>query len=167
MTPQAKHNSPPNPSGEPQVNALAELNPSRPADRQAAYERFVKDFGAYIPFAFYLGFELDLFEHGQSVLSYIPHEDHYNSLEVTHGGALMTLMDVSMACAARSEAPEFRVVTIEMKSTFFSPASGPLKAHGHLLHRTSKMAFVESKVYDAQKVLCAHGTGTFRYVTPR
>ena len=143
------------------------LSPHMEPDRQVAYERFLKEFGAFIPFAFYLGFELEKFEGGQSVLAYTPTEDHFNSHHVTHGGALMTLMDVSMACAARSVDPKFRVVTIEMKSTFFSPASGQLKAQGQLLHRTTKMAYVESKVYDAQQVLCAHGTGTFRYVTPR
>lgn len=80
---------------------------------------------------------------------------------------LLVYLDVAMACAARSVAPTLRVVTIEMKSTFISPANGALKAKGYLLHRSSKMAFVEAKVYDAQHVLCAHGTGTFRYVTPR
>jgi uncharacterized protein (TIGR00369 family) len=143
------------------------LSPKKEPDRQVAYERFLKEFGAFIPFAFYLGFELEQFEGGQSVLAYTPTEDHFNSHHVTHGGALMTLMDVSMACAARSVDPNFRVVTIEMKSTFFSPASGQLKAKGHLLHRTTKMAYVESKVYDAQQILCAHATGTFRYVSPR
>ena len=167
MTLHAKHNSREYSSLEPRAHNLADTNPSEQVDRHAAYERFVKDFGAFIPFAFYLGFELDRFEGGESVLLYTPTADHFNSLEMTHGGALMTLMDVAMACAARSVAPTLRVVTIEMKSTFSSPANGALKAKGYLVHRSSKMAFVEAKVYDAQHVLCAHGTGTFRYVTPR
>jgi acyl-coenzyme A thioesterase PaaI-like protein len=39
---------------------------------------------------------------------------------VTHGGALMTLLDVTMATAARSAAcnPDMGVVTIEMKTSF-------------------------------------------------
>jgi len=149
------------------INMPQGLSPKKESDRQVAYERFLKEFGAFIPFAFYLGFELEKFEGGQSVLAYTPTEDHFNSHHVTHGGALMTLMDVSMACAARSVDPKFRVVTIEMKSTFFSPASGALHAKGQLLHRTQKMAYVEAKVYDANEALCAHATGTFRYVVPR
>jgi uncharacterized protein (TIGR00369 family) len=152
---------------EPLEHLVSSLSPRMDPKSQAAYERFLKEFGVFIPFAFFLGFQLEHFEGGESVLAYTPTADHFNSHQVTHGGALMTLMDVSMACAARSVDPAFRVVTIEMKSTFFSPASGALKARGHLLHRTSKMAYVETKVYDAQQVLCAHATGTFRFVTPR
>ena len=130
MTLDAKHDSSEDLPREPRVLPLADLNPSEQVGRHADYERFVKDFGAFIPFAFYLGFELDRFEGGESVLSYTPTPDHFNSLEMTHGGALMTLMDVAMACAARSVAPTLRVVTIELKSTFFSPACGALQAKG-------------------------------------
>jgi len=127
----------------------------------------VVGFGVDIPFVRHLGFVLTQFAGGKSEITYAALPEHMNSFGVIHGGALMTLLDVSMATAARSETPEQGVVTIEMKSTFFSPASGQLKAKGHLLHRTTKMAYVESKVYDAQQVLCAHATGTFRYVSPR
>ena len=124
-------------------------------------------FGILIPFVKELGFVVNFFENGASEIIYTPKPEHLNSFDVAHGGSLMTLLDVSMATAARSVDKTFGVVTIEMKSTFFSPASGALKARGHLLHRTSKMAYVETKVYDAQQVLCAHATGTFRFVTPR
>jgi uncharacterized protein (TIGR00369 family) len=83
---------------------------------------------------------------------------------VTHGGALMTLLDVSMATAARSVAAEMGVVTIEMKTSFMQPAVGALVAKGHLMHRTATMAFTEATVFDAQGKACAHATGTFKYV---
>ena len=133
---------------------------------QQRHEAFVKDFGVYIPFADFLGFQFISAEEGQSVLQYEALDAHMNSFKVTHGGALMTLMDVSMANAARSVEAGSRVVTIEMKTSFFNPAKGPLKALGHLLHRTKSMAFMETRVLDAQNVLCAHATGTFRYVKP-
>jgi uncharacterized protein (TIGR00369 family) len=86
---------------------------------------------------------------------------------MTHGGALMTLMDVTMASAARSVEPTQRVVTIEMKTTFFNPAQGALKARGELIHKTRQMAFVQANVYDSEGTLCAQSTGTFRYVIPK
>jgi uncharacterized protein (TIGR00369 family) len=138
-------------------------NPKDPA----RYERFVSNFGAYIPFAYHLGFELESFEKGHATLLYNPKDEHLNSLSMTHGGALMTLMDVTMASAARSVEPSHRVVTIEMKTTFFNPAQGALKAKGELLHKTRQMAFVQANVFDSEGVLCAQSTGTFRYVTPR
>jgi acyl-coenzyme A thioesterase PaaI-like protein len=39
-----------------------------------------------------------------------------------------------------------------------------LVAKGLLLHRTKTMAFTDGKVYDAAGQLCAHATGTFKYV---
>ena len=80
----------------------------------------------------------------------------------------MTLLDVSMATAARSVSPEMGVVTIEMKTSFMQPAvpsnDGPLVAKGELIHRTATMAFTQATVFDAQGKACAHATGTFKYV---
>ena len=121
-------------------------------------------FGAKIPFVEHLGFELRLFDAGLSELGYEPKPEHLNSFAVTHGGALMTLLDVSMAVAARSVQKEMGVVTIEMKTSFMRPARGALTGKGHLLHRTASMAFVEATVFDQSGCACAHATGTFKDV---
>jgi uncharacterized protein (TIGR00369 family) len=121
-------------------------------------------FGLHIPFVEHLGFELTLFEGGNSVIEYDPKPEHLNTFNVAHGGAVMTLMDVIMAAAARSVQPEMGVVTIEMKTSFMRPSKGPLTGKGHLMHRTATMAFTQGTVYDAQGNACAHGTGTFKYV---
>jgi uncharacterized protein (TIGR00369 family) len=121
-------------------------------------------FGVEIPFVELLGFELVKFEAGQSELAYAPKAEHLNSFSVTHGGALMTLLDVTMACAARSVLPEMGVVTIEMKTSFMQPAIGPLTARGELMHRTATIAFTQATVLDAAGKACAHSTGTFKFV---
>jgi uncharacterized protein (TIGR00369 family) len=121
-------------------------------------------FGVEIPFVHHLGFELTAFAEGRSEIVYAPKAEHLNSFSVTHGGALMTLLDVSMATAARSVSPDMGVVTIEMKTSFMQPAVGALMAKGHLMHRTATMAFTEATVFDAQGKACAHATGTFKYV---
>jgi uncharacterized protein (TIGR00369 family) len=124
-------------------------------------------FGVDIPFVHHLGFELMLFEGGNSQIDYTPRAEHLNSFHVTHGGALMTLQDVVMATAARSVDPDMGVVTIEMKTSFMRPAPGDgskLSAKGRLIHRTATMAFTEGTVFDAQGRICSHATGTFKYV---
>lgn len=128
---------------------------------------FTMNFGANIPFVNHLGFELELFEGGESAISYTPKPEHLNSFAVTHGGAIMTLMDVTMAVAARSVQKEMGVVTIEMKTSFMQPAPGDgskLLGQGRLIHRTTTLAFTEATIYDAQGRACAHATGTFKYV---
>jgi uncharacterized protein (TIGR00369 family) len=123
-----------------------------------------KLFGVEIPFVDHLGFELVFMEGGASELTYLPKHEHMNSFLVTHGGAIMTLLDVTMATAARSVELETGVVTIEMKTTFMQPCKGALTGRGRLMHRTKSMAFTEGTVYDAQGRACAHATGTFKYV---
>ncbi|MBX3660642.1 MAG: PaaI family thioesterase [Ramlibacter sp.] len=121
-------------------------------------------FGVEIPFVNHLGFDLVLFEGGQSQIDYEPRPEHLNSFGVTHGGASMTLLDVSMAVAARSVQKDMGVVTIEMKTSFMQPARGKLSGKGRLLHRTATMAFVEATIFDSEGKTCAHATGTFKYV---
>ena len=128
-------------------------------------------FGVKIPFVEQLGFTLERFEGGESELHFAPRPEHFNSFAVTHGGAVMTFLDVIMATAARSVDPAMGVVTIEMKTSFMRPAQVAagqvLVGKGRLQHRTRSMAFTEGSVFDAQGQLCAHATGTFKYVARR
>ena len=128
-------------------------------------------FGPGIPFVNHMGFTLERFENGHSEMHYAPLPEHLNSFEMTHGGALMTLLDVAMATAARSVDPELGVFTIEMKTSFMKAAKTQpgehLVAKGELIQRTKKMAFTEAKVFNAQGDLCAHSTGTFKYAERR
>jgi uncharacterized protein (TIGR00369 family) len=121
-------------------------------------------FGVSIPFVEHLGFSLERFEGGQSELRFAPRAEHMNSFAVTHGGACMTLLDVTMAAAARSVRSEMGVVTIEMKTSFMQPARGALVGRGRLMHATATMAFTEGTIYDEEGRACAHATGTFKYV---
>lgn len=126
-------------------------------------------FPVHIPFVEEVGLELWHAGDGTSELRVDLDEAHMNSWEVAHGGVLMTLLDVAMAQAARTmrnEGESFgpSVATIEMKTTFVHPAEGLLKAKGRLLHRTPSLAFCEASVFDEKGQLCAHGTGTFKYL---
>ena len=126
-------------------------------------------FPVRIPFVEALGFELWQAADGRSELRMDIARTHLNHRDVAHGGVLMTLLDVAMAQAARTlhrpgEAVGPAVVTIEMKTTFVRPAAGRLAARGHVLHRTTATAFCEASVFDDAGRLCAHSTGTFKYV---
>lgn len=126
-------------------------------------------FPVHIPFVQQLGFELVRMDEGEAELRVAIGDLHLNSWEVAHGGVLMTLLDVAMAHAARSihrDQPGFGpgVVTVEMKTSFMRPGEGRLRAVGRLLHRTATMAFTEGSVLGEDGRLCAHATGTFKYL---
>ena len=120
--------------------------------------------GIEVPFITHLGFELRQWDGQGSEIVYEARPEHLNSLGITHGGACMTLLDVAMARAARGDNKDVSIVTVEMKTSFMRPAKGLLTARGKLLHRTESMAFTEASILDAHGRLCAHATGTFRYV---
>ena len=121
-------------------------------------------FGVDIPFVSLLGLELVRMENGESELQFLPKPEHFNSFAVAHGGASMTLLDVTMATAARSMDYEIGVVTIEMKTSFMQPCRGRLTCRGRIMHRTATMAFTEATIIDPDGKACAHATGTFKYV---
>jgi uncharacterized protein (TIGR00369 family) len=126
-------------------------------------------FPLHIPFVEELGLELHRFDNGHADVQMNLETAHLNSWEVAHGGVLMTMLDVAMAHAARSansKEPDHGpgVVTVEMKTSFMRPAEGRLIAKGMLLHRSTTMAFCEGSVFDADDQLCAHATGTFKYL---
>ena len=126
-------------------------------------------FPLVIPFVEQLGLELHRFEGGEAEIQVDLNEAHLNSWDVAHGGVLMTMLDVAMAHAARSvhaKEPDHGpgLVTVEMKTSFMRPAEGRLSARAKLLHRTVTMAFCEASVFDLDDHLCAHATGTFKYL---
>ena len=130
-------------------------------------------FPVHIPFVEQLGLTLHAVGDGEAELRLDLAEQHLNSWRVAHGGVVMTLLDVAMAHAARSvnrrdtdSGPDLGpgVVTIEMKTSFMRPGEGELRAVGRLLYRSTTMAFCEGSVYGADGALCAHATGTFKYL---
>lgn len=134
-----------------------------------ASDRIPLEFALDIPFVETLGMQLWRFDSGIAEISLVVRPEMQNSWQVAHGGVVMTLLDVVMAHAARSVrdandhgAPG--IATIEMKTSFLRPATGRLLATGKLLHDTPRMAFCEGSVHDASDALCAHATGTFKFL---
>lgn len=118
----------------------------------------------HAPFVAHLGFELVQLADGSCQAQLVPKAEHLNTLGVVHGGVVMTLLDFSMAQAARTLEPNMGIVTIEMKTSFMKVSSGTLQAHAKVLQRTATMTFNEARIVDAHGHLCAHATGTFKFV---
>ena len=122
-----------------------------------------------VPFADFIGLSLVRMAGGEAELTVVMKPELLNTWQVAHGGVTMTLLDVTMAHAARSlnmkgsdKGPG--VVTVEMKTTFMRPGEGDLTCRARVLHRSSTMAYTEGSVYSTNGLLCAHATGTFKYL---
>ena len=88
---------------------------------------------------------------------------------MAHGGVLMTMLDVAMAQAARSAASPATIARRRRhdrdEDQFMRPGRGrAARRAGKLLHRTSTLAFCEARCSTTTAQLCAHATGTFKYL---
>lgn len=126
-----------------------------------------KVFPVEIPFLHDLGVEFISMENGCAEIALTLQARHMNSWRVTHGGLVMTLLDVVMSMAGRSLDPDARAgVTVEMKTSFFQPAGKPgerIIAKGLALHRSTTMVFCEAELWHGSKRV-AKAMGTFKYL---
>lgn len=124
-------------------------------------------FPVEIPFLNELGVEFLGMADGRAQVALNLQPGHMNSWQVTHGGVVMTLLDVVMSLAGRSLDPDSRAgVTVEMKTSFLQPAGQPggrLVASGHAFHRSTTMCFCEADLHDGER-LVAKAMGTFKYL---
>lgn len=120
-----------------------------------------------IPFLDEVGVEYLGMEGGKSQVALNLEPRHMNSWQVTHGGVVMTLLDVAMAMAGRSLDVESRAcVTVEMKTSFLQPSGKPghrLVASAHAFHRSTTLCFCEADLHDGDR-LVAKAMGTFKYI---
>ena len=124
-------------------------------------------FPTEIPFLTELGVEFLGMDNGRAQIALTLQPRHMNSWQVTHGGVVMTLLDVAMSLAGRSLDPQSRAgVTIEMKTSFLRPGGTPgarIIATGHAFHRSTTMCFCEAELHEGER-LVAKAMGTFKYL---
>lgn len=125
-------------------------------------------FGLTIPFGDYVGIEP--LEQGdgfvRTALEIKP--ELMNSWGVAHGGAVMTLLDLTLGMAARSvDMRSNGSITVELKVNFIKAATGRVHAEGRATRCGKSLVFSEGEVRDAGDDLCAKATGTFKLLLPR
>ncbi len=121
-----------------------------------------KALGRHIPFASLLGVRMVEHGGGRAVVEVDVVEEMMNSFGSAHGGVIMTLLDISMAVAARTCDPKaVGAITVEMKTSFIGTCSGRLVAEGRCIHAGKSVSFCEREARDANGRVVARATGTF------
>jgi len=91
--------------------------------------------------------------------------DYTNSRGDVHGGAIATLLDCALSCAARAHDPSrYGVVTVDLTVHFIAPGRGDVIGHGFCERRGRALSFVRGEVRDEAGELLALATGTFKLV---
>ena len=87
-----------------------------------------------------------------------------NMLGVLQGGIVTTMLDMAMSFAAIAAiGPDYRVPTLELKTTFLAPARpGRLIGEGWPVRTGKTICFMEGRLLDADGALLATASGTAR-----
>jgi len=111
-----------------------------------------------------LGYDVAEASEGRVVVTVTPNEGHLNPAGTVHGGLAATLLDSAMGLAIQSTLePGVAQTTVEFKIALLrpiTPATGPIRAQGTVLHRGRRLGSAEGRLTDDKGRLLAHGTTT-------
>ena len=99
----------------------------------------------------------------QSILIANIDENSLNPFGFVHGGLLFGLADTGMGVVARATGHD--AVTSTSNITYIKPAQGKtIKSVSEIIKRGTKMAYLESKLYNDKDELVATATGSYFYI---
>ncbi|CAN5498904.1 PaaI family thioesterase [soil metagenome] len=120
------------------------------------------------PMAELFGIDIIEVEKGFVALTATPRHEHYNPMQIVHGGYASVLLDTCMGGAIHSALePGLGVVTLEYKINFVRPMTvktGLIRGEGRVIHVGRTAATSEGRLMDPSGKLLAHGTTTCHIV---
>jgi uncharacterized protein (TIGR00369 family) len=122
-----------------------------------------------IPFTEHLGVQLLESTKERAVVSLKRRPELLNSWGATHGGVIMTMLDLVMSWAVRGHyGVSGGVLTVDLSVGFMKGSFGDqLTAEGRVLHGGKSTAFCEAEARDDQGALLAKAIGTFKLLSDR
>ncbi len=126
-------------------------------------------FGIKIPFTEHLGVKLVEMTREHAVVSLERRPELLNSWGATHGGVVMTMLDLVMSWAVRGHYGIVGgVLTVDLSVGFMKAGLGDkVTAEGRVLHGGKSTAFCEAEARDDKGVLLAKAIGTFKLLADR
>lgn len=119
------------------------------------------------PFYQLLGLEVLEREDGRSAVRLPYRAEFGNSRGDVHGGALSSLMDVTMSQALRSKlSPQAKIATIDLNIHYLAPGRGDVVGHGNVVRLGKSIATVEARIVGPDETCVACGLATFRILSP-
>ena len=120
--------------------------------------------GIKIPFTEHLGVQLIEMTKEHALVSLARRPELLNSWGATHGGVLMTMLDLVMSWAVRGHYEVVSgVLTVDLSVGFMTAATGErIVAEGRVLHGGKSTAFCEAEARNEEGGLIAKAIGTFK-----
>jgi uncharacterized protein (TIGR00369 family) len=116
-----------------------------------------------VPFARFLGLELEEVTKGTATLAVNVRKDLTQNQGVVHGGAIASLIDTATAFAIISLlAPKEKVTTVDLTISYLRPAvGGRLKAVAKVVRAGRRLFVVSAEMFDKQGKLIATALSTY------
>lgn len=125
------------------------------------FERIREDFKQSL-FSEFIGLQLDEVSEGKVILS-LPYQKSFENMQQTiHGGVYATVLDTVMGLTCKTLGFD-SAITIQMSIQFLKPVrQGAIYADASIVSNSGKTMLVEGRLFDEERNLVAHSTGTFR-----
>ena len=128
----------------------------------------VAQFLKRIRFADHLGIRVDALAKGVARLSLEIRPEFTTSWGTVHGGAVLSLLDITLSMSARTlYDPPRSIMTIDLSTHFIGTATGVLRAEGRVLRAGKTTIFCEGEAKSESGELVAKAVGTFRARLPK
>jgi acyl-CoA thioesterase len=116
-----------------------------------------------VPFARFLGIELDDISSGTATLGLNVRKELLQNHGVVHGGAIASLIDTAIAFAIISKlAPSERVTTVDLTISFLRPLTeGRVTAVARVLRAGRRLFVVSAEVFDHEGKLATTALSTY------
>jgi len=126
-------------------------------------------FGIKIPFTEHLGIQLVEMTRERALVSLQKRPELLNSWGATHGGVIMTMLDLVMSWAVRGHYEVIGgVLTVDLSVGFMKGNFGDkMTAEGRVLHGGKSTAFCEGEARDDKCELLANAILTFTPLTEK
>jgi uncharacterized protein (TIGR00369 family) len=125
--------------------------------------------GIRIPFTEHLGIQIVEMTKEHALVSLQRRPELLNSWGATHGGVIMTMLDLVMSWAVRGHYGVVGgVLTVDLSVGFMKAGLGErVTAEGRVLHGGKSTAFCEAEARDDKGVLLAKAIGTFKLLSEK
>jgi uncharacterized protein (TIGR00369 family) len=126
-------------------------------------------YGIKIPFTEHLGVQLVEMTKEHAVVALQKRPELLNSWGATHGGVIMTMLDLVMSWAVRGHYGVMGgVLTVDLSLGFMKASMGDrVVAEGRVLHGGKSTAFCEGEARDDKGELLAKAIGTFKLISDK
>jgi len=123
---------------------------------------------SHAPFYDHLGLHVVDIGDGEASLMLAPSTALGNSKGDLHGGAIASMMDITLSQAVRSAYPRgVNVSTISMTVNYLAPFQGKAISHGQVIRAGGSIAYAEGGVRNESGDIVCRVSGSYRIIRPK